>query len=48
MSPVGGVGINLAVQDAIATANILASGLGCRSCSACSNGFRRCVASRRA
>ena len=24
MSPVGGVGINLAVQDAVATANILA------------------------
>jgi 2-polyprenyl-6-methoxyphenol hydroxylase-like FAD-dependent oxidoreductase len=28
MSPVGGVGINLAVQDAIATANILAGVLG--------------------
>jgi 2-polyprenyl-6-methoxyphenol hydroxylase-like FAD-dependent oxidoreductase len=27
MSPVGGVGINLAVQDAIATANILAQPL---------------------
>ena len=25
MSPIGGVGINLAIQDAIATANILAS-----------------------
>ena len=24
MSPVGGVGINLAIQDAVATANILA------------------------
>jgi 2-polyprenyl-6-methoxyphenol hydroxylase-like FAD-dependent oxidoreductase len=28
MSPVGGVGINLAIQDAIATANILAGKLG--------------------
>lgn len=27
MSPVGGVGINLAIQDAVATANILADGL---------------------
>ena len=27
MSPVGGVGINLAVQDAVATANLLADGL---------------------
>jgi len=27
MSPVGGVGINLAVQDAVATANILAAPL---------------------
>jgi 2-polyprenyl-6-methoxyphenol hydroxylase-like FAD-dependent oxidoreductase len=27
MSPVGGVGINLAVQDAVATANLLAAGL---------------------
>src|SRR5205814_9700830 len=27
MSPVGGVGINLAIQDAVATANILASPL---------------------
>jgi 2-polyprenyl-6-methoxyphenol hydroxylase-like FAD-dependent oxidoreductase len=27
MSPVGGVGINLAIQDAVATANILAAGL---------------------
>jgi 2-polyprenyl-6-methoxyphenol hydroxylase-like FAD-dependent oxidoreductase len=28
MSPVGGVGINLAIQDAVAAANILASRLG--------------------
>jgi 2-polyprenyl-6-methoxyphenol hydroxylase-like FAD-dependent oxidoreductase len=28
MSPIGGVGINLAVQDAVATANILAAALG--------------------
>ena len=27
MSPVGGVGINLAIQDAVATANILGSSL---------------------
>jgi 2-polyprenyl-6-methoxyphenol hydroxylase-like FAD-dependent oxidoreductase len=27
MSPVGGVGVNLAVQDAVATANILAQAL---------------------
>jgi 2-polyprenyl-6-methoxyphenol hydroxylase-like FAD-dependent oxidoreductase len=27
MSPAGGVGINLAIQDAVATANILAEGL---------------------
>jgi 2-polyprenyl-6-methoxyphenol hydroxylase-like FAD-dependent oxidoreductase len=27
MSPVGGIGINLAIQDAVAAANILASGL---------------------
>ncbi len=27
MSPVGGVGVNLAIQDAIATANILAEKL---------------------
>ena len=27
MSPIGGVGVNLAVQDAVATANLLASGL---------------------
>jgi 2-polyprenyl-6-methoxyphenol hydroxylase-like FAD-dependent oxidoreductase len=27
MSPVGGVGINLAIQDAVATANILAEAL---------------------
>jgi len=33
MSPVGGVGVNLAVQDAVATANLLASRLatGCPS-----------------
>jgi 2-polyprenyl-6-methoxyphenol hydroxylase-like FAD-dependent oxidoreductase len=33
MSPVGGVGVNLAVQDAVATANLLASKLvgGCPS-----------------
>ena len=33
MSPVGGVGVNLAVQDAVATANLLAAGLasGCPS-----------------
>jgi 2-polyprenyl-6-methoxyphenol hydroxylase-like FAD-dependent oxidoreductase len=30
MSPVGGVGINLAVQDAVATANILAAPLKAR------------------
>jgi 2-polyprenyl-6-methoxyphenol hydroxylase-like FAD-dependent oxidoreductase len=28
MSPVGGVGVNLAVQDAVATANLLAARLG--------------------
>jgi 2-polyprenyl-6-methoxyphenol hydroxylase-like FAD-dependent oxidoreductase len=28
MSPIGGVGINLAIQDAVATANILADALG--------------------
>jgi len=28
MSPVGGVGINLAIQDAVATANLLAAPLG--------------------
>ena len=28
MSPVGGVGINLAIQDAVASANILAEPLG--------------------
>ena len=27
MSPVGGIGINLAIQDAVATANILAAPL---------------------
>ena len=27
MSPIGGVGINLAIQDAVATANILAARL---------------------
>jgi 2-polyprenyl-6-methoxyphenol hydroxylase-like FAD-dependent oxidoreductase len=33
MSPVGGVGVNLAVQDAVATANLLAATLarGCPS-----------------
>jgi 2-polyprenyl-6-methoxyphenol hydroxylase-like FAD-dependent oxidoreductase len=33
MSPVGGVGVNLAVQDAVATANLLADGIrnGCPS-----------------
>ncbi len=33
MSPVGGVGVNLAVQDAVATANLLAARLanGCPS-----------------
>ena len=30
MSPIGGVGINLAVQDAVATANLLAKGLRSR------------------
>ena len=42
MSPIGGVGINLAIQDAVATANLLASPLGrekcrrpiCKKCSA--------------
>jgi len=31
MSPIGGVGVNLAVQDAVATANLLAAKLagGC-------------------
>ena len=29
MSPIGGIGINLAVQDAVATANILAEPLAC-------------------
>lgn len=33
MSPVGGVGINLAIQDAVATANILAAKLSQRSVS---------------
>ena len=28
MSPIGGVGINLAIQDAVATANILGERLG--------------------
>ena len=31
MSPIGGVGVNLAVQDAIATANILAPPLRART-----------------
>ena len=30
MSPIGGVGVNLAVQDAVATANLLASKLAQR------------------
>ena len=34
MSPIGGVGINLAIQDAVATANILIPCLRSRSCSA--------------
>jgi 2-polyprenyl-6-methoxyphenol hydroxylase-like FAD-dependent oxidoreductase len=33
MSPVGGVGINLAIQDAVAAANILADPLSCNSVS---------------
>jgi 2-polyprenyl-6-methoxyphenol hydroxylase-like FAD-dependent oxidoreductase len=33
MSPVGGVGINLAVQDAVAAANILAAPLSARQVS---------------
>ncbi len=33
MSPVGGVGINLAIQDAVATANLLAEPLGRGTCS---------------
>jgi 2-polyprenyl-6-methoxyphenol hydroxylase-like FAD-dependent oxidoreductase len=36
MSPIGGVGINLAIQDAVAAANILASPLG-RGCIAVNN-----------
>jgi 2-polyprenyl-6-methoxyphenol hydroxylase-like FAD-dependent oxidoreductase len=31
MSPVGGVGINLAIQDAVAAANLLATGLAERT-----------------
>ena len=31
MSPIGGVGVNLAVQDAVATANLLASRLDRRA-----------------
>jgi 2-polyprenyl-6-methoxyphenol hydroxylase-like FAD-dependent oxidoreductase len=31
MSPIGGVGVNLAVQDAVASANILAEPLRGRS-----------------
>ena len=30
MSPIGGVGVNLAVQDAVATANLLAAKLRAR------------------
>ncbi len=33
MSPIGGVGINLAIQDAVATANALADPLQCGRCS---------------
>jgi 2-polyprenyl-6-methoxyphenol hydroxylase-like FAD-dependent oxidoreductase len=33
MSPIGGVGINLAIQDAVATANLLAPCLARRACS---------------
>jgi 2-polyprenyl-6-methoxyphenol hydroxylase-like FAD-dependent oxidoreductase len=33
MSPIGGVGINLAIQDAVATANILAAKLKAGACS---------------
>ena len=33
MSPIGGVGINLAIQDAVATANLLAGPLGQGTCS---------------
>ena len=33
MSPIGGVGINLAIQDAVAAANILAGPLAQRTCS---------------
>ena len=49
MSPVGGVGINLAIQDAVATANILVPPLRegsadarmiCAPCSAAANGRR--------
>jgi 2-polyprenyl-6-methoxyphenol hydroxylase-like FAD-dependent oxidoreductase len=32
MSPIGGVGINLAIQDAVAAANVLAGPLGKRTC----------------
>jgi len=44
MSPVGGVGVNLAVQDAVATANLLAAKLinGCRrKRTGCSSACRR-------
>jgi 2-polyprenyl-6-methoxyphenol hydroxylase-like FAD-dependent oxidoreductase len=49
MSPIGGVGINLAIQDAVAAANLLAAPLWAgsvseRDCGACSDGARqRCV-----
>ncbi|MGC1561668.1 MAG: FAD-dependent oxidoreductase [Bradyrhizobium sp.] len=32
MSPVGGVGVNLAIQDAVATANLLAAKLSAKGC----------------
>jgi 2-polyprenyl-6-methoxyphenol hydroxylase-like FAD-dependent oxidoreductase len=32
MSPVGGVGVNLAIQDAVATANLLAARLSAKGC----------------
>ena len=54
MSPAGGVGINLAIQDAVATANLLAEKLrtgpvsvdDCAKCRRAANGrrgsFRQC------
>jgi 2-polyprenyl-6-methoxyphenol hydroxylase-like FAD-dependent oxidoreductase len=44
MSPVGGIGINLAIQDAVATANLLA---GCLRAGACSLQDLRRVQKRR-